>query len=164
MNALTLTSQDVSRLEAIATLFRRSEEEARATMSDTTAGDTFHDESFARSDITARIFKDRVEEIRAIIDNATIINPEEQCQVIQLGSGVQLEHLDDHSVVDYVVVGYALGDDGESQTKTISARGPLGKCIIGAKVGEVRRFTVKDHSREVLVRKIRLPSKAGRCP
>ncbi len=159
MDPIVLIKQDVTRIERAIALFDLSRQQAVNILIDPTTGDSWHDESFARSDIMQSVFDQLAEDMRGILKIAKVITPEEQSETIKLRSGVKLEHVGEDRVTEYVLVGYAL-ETTESRVKMISARSPLGKCIIGARVGETRELRVGETTRTVQIVAIYSPSQA----
>ena len=157
MDPIVLMQQDVTRIEKAIALFETSRQQAIDIMVDPTTGDSWHDESFARSDIMQNVFGQQVEEMKAILRVARIITPREQSETVELGSGVKLEYVGEDRVAEYVLVGYAL-ETAESRFEMMSARSPLGKCIMGAKVGATRELRVGETTRTVRVVAIYPPS------
>jgi transcription elongation factor GreA len=79
----------------------------------------------------------RILELERIIKNAVIIHPE-TADLVQLGSKVTVRH-QDGSEEHYTIVGRAEVDPGEGK---ISNESPVGKALLGKRVGDEVEVTV----------------------
>ena len=95
-------------------------------------------------------------ELQRLLSGAKVIKPEEQDNVVQFGTGVIIEY-EDGTEKKFILDGYQIGNLKDR----VSIYGPLGEALIGAKIGEERRFRVGNTERKVRVKKIILPSMAS---
>jgi transcription elongation factor GreA len=79
----------------------------------------------------------RILELERIIKNAVIIHPE-AADLVQLGSRVTVRH-QDGSEEQYTIVGSVEVDPGEGK---ISNESPVGKSLLGKRVGDEVEITV----------------------
>jgi transcription elongation factor GreA len=79
----------------------------------------------------------RILELERIIKNAVIIHPE-AADLVQLGSRVTVRH-QDGSDEQYTIVGSVEVDPGEGK---ISNESPVGKALLGKRVGDEVEITV----------------------
>jgi len=79
----------------------------------------------------------RILELERIIKNAVIIHPE-TADLVQLGSKVTVQH-QDGSEEHYTIVGRAEANPGEGK---ISNESPVGKALLGKRVGDEVEVTV----------------------
>jgi transcription elongation factor GreA len=79
----------------------------------------------------------RILELERIIKNAVIIHPE-AADLVQLGSRVTVRH-QDGSEEQYTIVGSVEVDPGEGK---ISNESPVGKALLGKRVGDEVEITV----------------------
>lgn len=76
----------------------------------------------------------RVREIEQMLRNARIIDDEVADDVVHLGRTVTLRDLENEEVITYSLVGSA---EADPLNYKISNESPLGKAIIGKKVGDI---------------------------
>lgn len=76
----------------------------------------------------------RVREIEQMLRNARIIDDEIADDVVHLGRTITLKDLENDEIITYALVGSA---EADPLNYKISNESPLGKAIIGKKVGDV---------------------------
>ena len=76
----------------------------------------------------------RIEELEQILKNAEVIDEELQHGVISLGCLVKLEDLTFKEEVTYHIVG---STEADILNNKISNEAPIGKALLGAKIGDV---------------------------
>ncbi|MDD2409184.1 MAG: transcription elongation factor GreA [Bacilli bacterium] len=76
----------------------------------------------------------RITELEYMLSNAKIIEKKEANGVVDLGSTVLIEYVDDKETEEYQIVGSMEADPFENK---ISNESPIGKAIINKKVGDV---------------------------
>ena len=76
----------------------------------------------------------RIEELEQILKNAEVIDEEFQHGVISLGCLVKLEDLTFKEEVTYHIVG---STEADILNNKISNEAPIGKALLGAKIGDV---------------------------
>jgi len=118
--------------------------------------DSWHDEGFKTAIVEEMGWSRRLGELQRLLSRAEIVKPEEQNTFVQFGTGVIIEY-EDGTEKKFILDGYQIGNLKDR----VSIYGPLGKALIGAKVGEERRFRVGNTERKVRVKKIILPSMAS---
>jgi transcription elongation factor GreA len=117
--------------------------------------DDWHDEQFQRAMIEEEMWEKRVKDLEEILSRIEIVEPEEQNEVVDLGTGVILK-FENESISKYILDGFSL----EALGDRISIYSPLGKAIVGARKGEEVIFRVGENERKVTVVEIYLPSMA----
>ena len=96
--------------------------------------------------------EDKIKKLQAIIDNGTIID-EISTDKVGVGNTVKISYLDDPDDTDeYKIVGSQEADPFESK---ISNESPVGKALLGARVGEVVEVQVPDGANKFKVLDIR---------
>ena len=94
----------------------------------------------------------RILELETLIAKAKIIQPEaEPPDSVQLGSKVTVRHRDGSQDL-YVIVGSVEADPSKGR---ISNASPVGKALLGKKVGEVAVFPVPAGERELTIVEIK---------
>lgn len=76
----------------------------------------------------------RIEELEQILKNAEVIDEEFQHGVISLGCFVKLDDLTFNEEVTYHIVG---STEADILNNKISNEAPIGKALLGAKIGDV---------------------------
>ncbi len=77
----------------------------------------------------------RIAQLEAMLRNAEVIDEDElDTDAVHLGCKVKLRDLTDNEVFEYIIVGSAEADPGNSR---ISNESPVGKAVLGKKVGSV---------------------------
>lgn len=76
----------------------------------------------------------RVREIEQMLRNARIIDDEISDDIVHLGRTITLKDLENDEVITYALVGSA---EADPLNYKISNESPLGKAIIGKKVGDI---------------------------
>ncbi len=86
--------------------------------------------------------EDRINRLETMLRKATIIDEDDiTTDVVSIGATVEVKDLDYNEVVKYMIVGSAEADPYELK---ISNESPVGKSLIGAKVGEVVEIQIPD--------------------
>ena len=90
----------------------------------------------------------RIKEIEHILQNAKILNDVKSVKTVSIGTKVEIKDLSDNSVETYTIVGTIEANSSERKVSNIS---PLGKAIVGKKVGDVCVVKVaKEYKVEIL--------------
>lgn len=76
----------------------------------------------------------RIAELEYMLSNAKIIEKKNSNWVVDLGSTVLIEYVDDNETEEYQIVGSMEADPFENK---ISNESPIGKAIINKKVGDI---------------------------
>ncbi len=76
----------------------------------------------------------RIAELEYMLSNAKIIEKKNSNGVVDLGSTVLIEYVDDNETEEYQIVGSMEADPFENK---ISNESPIGKAIINKKVGDI---------------------------
>lgn len=118
--------------------------------------DGFHDEGFRMLFIEERMWLQKLGELQKLYKELRIVEPEEQNEHVDIGTGVVVEY-DDGSIYKLVVEGYI--PEGQLEN-CISIYSPLGQAILGAKKGEEKRLKVGDQEKTIKVVEILFPSVA----
>lgn len=86
--------------------------------------------------------EDRINRLETMLRKATIIDEDDiTTDVVSIGATVEVKDLDYNEVVKYMIVGSAEADPYELK---ISNESPVGKSLIGAKVGEIVEIQIPD--------------------
>lgn len=117
--------------------------------------DGWHDEMFKVNMESEAQADTMLKQLRDVLVNAVIVEPEEQSELVQLGNAVDLEFEDGESAETYVLVGYQVGGKNPS---SISLKSPLGKVLLGARAGETKSYSVRDGFLSVKIIGIHSPS------
>lgn len=130
---------------------------AKVTRDKANAGsdqDGWHDEGFKIGVADEMMWGKRLSELQTIMQNATIVSPEEQNKVVKFGNGITIQY-QDGSIFSFILGGYNIGIQDEAKPE-ISIYSPLGKTVLGAKIKETRHF----QKSSVRIKKILPPLKA----
>jgi len=118
------------------------------------AGDHWHDNpTLYLAEMQERILLRQIADLRDRLSRAKIVKPAEDNNVVDIGLSVVLQ-FEDGSIECFELLGH---EDGNPSKGTVSLLSPLGKAILGARVGEVREYQVGSDSRKVVVLKISVP-------
>ena len=83
----------------------------------------------------------RIEELEAILKKARVITQSNSSDKVNMGAKVSVKIADEDEVQDFTLVGSAESDPSKGH---ISMESPLGKALLGAKIGEVVHVLVPD--------------------
>ncbi len=76
----------------------------------------------------------RISEIEEMLSRVKVLDEDQlSSDIIHVGSKVKIKDLEDGEVLDYQIVGFSQADPGNGR---ISDESPVGKALIGHKVGE----------------------------
>lgn len=76
----------------------------------------------------------RISEIEEMLSRVKLLDEEQLSNdIVHIGSKVKIKDLEDGEILDYQIVGFSQADPGEGR---ISDESPVGKALIGHKVGE----------------------------
>lgn len=117
--------------------------------------DGWHDEGFKLAQTEEFLWQKRISELKQLASNADVIEPAEQNETVELGTGVILE-FEDGNISQFILEGFSV----ESIERWLSIHSPLGEAILGAKKGERRNFQVGKNKKTVTIKNILPPSKA----
>lgn len=76
----------------------------------------------------------RIAKLELLIKNAKIIKESKQKGIVNVGSKVKIKDLEYDEIMEYTIVGSAEADPFKGKISNVS---PLGKALIGKKIGEV---------------------------
>ncbi|HZJ76657.1 MAG TPA: transcription elongation factor GreA [Oscillospiraceae bacterium] len=86
--------------------------------------------------------EDRIKKLEAMLLKATIIDEDDiDTDIVSIGSTVQVKDLEFNEVVEYMIVGSVEADPYELK---ISNESPVGKSLIGSRVGEIVEIQIPD--------------------
>jgi len=139
-------------------LKRVQEHLARATKEKGEAGagqDAWHDEGHKISLVEEMMWSQRLGCLQEILSDCKIIDPQEQNETISIGNGVVIEYTDG-TIKRFYIEGYV----AEPSLNIVSLSSPLGRLLIGARVGDSRTFILGNIRKVFLVKEIILPSEA----
>lgn len=143
--------------EALLALMHRTEEmlgKAIKLKSDSGSGqDGWHDEGFKIGAVEETMWSRRLGELEDLCRNARVIDPKEQNEIVDLGTGVIIEY-ENGSISEFILEGFAI----ETLDNRLSIHSPLGDAILGAKKGEKRVFQVGNNKKTVTIKEILPPS------
>jgi transcription elongation factor GreA len=95
----------------------------------------------------------RIDDLRRILANAHVLNPKEiRTDVIGIGSRVTVHDIEEDEDWEFTLVGSVESDPGADR---ISDESPVGRALLGKKVGEVVSVAVPDGTIQYKVVKIR---------
>ncbi len=76
----------------------------------------------------------RISEIEDMLSRVKVLDEDQlSSDIIHVGSKVKIKDLEDGEILDYQIVGFSQSDPGNGR---ISDESPVGKALIGHKVGE----------------------------
>ena len=76
----------------------------------------------------------RISEIEEMLSRVKVLDEDQlSSDIIHVGSKVKIKDLEDGEILDYQIVGFSQADPGNGR---ISDESPVGKALIGHKVGE----------------------------
>lgn len=101
------------------------------------SGDKWHDNPHLyQVEAQERALMRELAETRLRLSRARVIKPPDETDVVGTGLVVEIR-FDDDTTERFQLVGAA---EGSPATGTLSSLSPLGKAIIGAKVGDIREY------------------------
>jgi len=119
------------------------------------AGDHWHDNpTLYLTEMQERALLRQIADLRDRLSKAQIVKPAEDSNVVDVGLSVVLQ-FEDGSIECFELLGH---ENGNPSRGTVSLLSPLGKAILGARVGEVREYQVGSDIHKVVVLKISGPS------
>jgi len=117
--------------------------------------DGWHDEGFKIGVSEEMMWSQRLGELEELCRNAEVIEPIEQNEFVNLGTGVILKY-ENGETSKFILEGYNVeGFEGR-----LSIHSPLGQAIWGAKKGERRYLRIGKNEKMVTIQEILPPSKA----
>lgn len=76
----------------------------------------------------------RISEIEEMLSRVKVLDEDQlSSDIIHVGSKVKIKDLEDGEILDYQIVGFSQSDPGNGR---ISDESPVGKALVGHKVGE----------------------------
>jgi len=148
------TPQQLTQLELmINEAKKQADHAARSGFESGSEQDGHHDEGYQLSLRETVVLGTQLRNLVDIRRNAEIVVPIEQDQQVCFGNGVELIY-ENSEVLRLIVVGYVFG----SAENRLSIHSPLGRAIIGAKLGDKVNFTVGSRTITVTVGRIFFPS------
>ena len=76
----------------------------------------------------------RISEIEDMVSTVKVLDEDQlSSDIIHVGSKVKIKDLEDGEILDYQIVGFSQADPGNGR---ISDESPVGKALVGHKVGE----------------------------
>lgn len=86
--------------------------------------------------------EDRINKLEAMLRRAIIIDEDDiNTDVVSIGATVQVKDLEFDEIVEYMIVGSVEADPYELK---ISNESPVGKSLIGSRVGEIVEIQIPD--------------------
>jgi transcription elongation GreA/GreB family factor len=153
-----LTKSDCDKLDQLIT--EAKDRTNQAALDGYTSGaeqDGHHDECYQLSLRETALHNRRLKELEEIRNQATVINPEEQSERVQLGNIVQLQYEDDR-LLEIIICGYSFTSSEKRERQEISIKSPMGRAILGAQIGDTRQMHVKGKTITVKIVDILPPS------
>lgn len=117
--------------------------------------DTWHDEGFRVGATEESMWNKRLSELKNMVNNAKVIEPEEQDDQVEIGNGVLLEY-EDGMKLNAIMEGSVFGE----MKNVISISSPVGQAIKGARKEEEVPVQIGDRERVVKILDIFPPSVA----
>lgn len=143
--------------EQIKTKLKEAEESLADTLKDIgqhgNDQDGWHSEAFQLTIINEMKTQSEIARLKKILHDAKVVEPEKQNKVIKVGNTAGLVIGDEPEVKYFRIDGVSV-DLSEPQITTES---PLGKVILGKKVGEIVGYQAVDGNIKVKVKEIKLP-------
>jgi transcription elongation factor GreA len=118
----------------------------------TTQGDYWHDNpAFNQLEMDERALRLQIREIRNKLNHAVIIEKTEQEEGIQIGSFVTIIFEEDGREMELTIVDPETIDPSKGLISYVS---PLGKTILGARVGDTRTYSVGERKFQIKIVKV----------
>lgn len=141
---VVLTVQGLKKLEDELELLKtvRRKEVAERIKQAIAFGDISENSEYDEAKNEQAQVEDRINRLETMLRKAVIIDEEDiNTDVVSIGARVQVKDLEFDEVVEYTIVGSAEADPYELK---ISNESPVGKSLIGSKVGEVVEVQIPD--------------------
>lgn len=117
--------------------------------------DDWHDEGYKLAVTEEMTIRQRLSELMAILQNAEVVTVAEQNESVQIGNGVVVDY-EDGSTTSFILDGYLV----VSAPGRVSIGSPVGKAVVGLRVGRRATYRGAKGVRTLTVRRILLPSEA----
>lgn len=97
-------------------------------------GDLSENAEYQAAKDEQRLVEGRIEELEAILTNVEVVEESAgDADVIRIGTKVQIKDIEFDELLEYKIVG---SNEANTDAGKISNESPLGRAILGAKVGE----------------------------
>jgi transcription elongation factor GreA len=110
----------------------------RTTQAKAEAGigqDGWHDEGFQHGQVEEAMLHKNVDQMKELLARAEVIEPEDQSEVVGLGSYVRLRYDEEEDSEFYRIDGYLT--PSVNGAEFLSSEGPIGSRLLGLKAGSV---------------------------
>ncbi len=151
---VVLTAQGLKKLEDELELLKtvRRKEIAERIKQAIAFGDISENSEYDEAKNEQAQVEDRINRLETMLRKATIVDEEDiNTDIVSIGSTVQVKDLEFDEVVEYVIVGSTEADPYELK---ISNESPVGKALIGSKIGDVVEVQIPDGTTKYEVLKI----------
>lgn len=141
---VVLTAQGLKKLEDELELLKtvRRKEIAERIKQAIAFGDISENSEYDEAKNEQAQVEDRINRLETMLRKATVIDEEDiNTDIVSIGATVQVKDLEFDEIVEYMIVGSAEADPYELK---ISNESPVGKSLIGAKVGEIVEVQIPD--------------------
>jgi len=141
---VVLTAQGLKKLEDELELLKtvRRKEIAERIKQAIAFGDISENSEYDEAKNEQAQVEDRINRLETMLRKATIIDEEDiNTDVVSIGATVQVKDLEFDEVVEYMIVGSTEADPYELK---ISNESPVGKTLLGSKVGDVVEVQIPD--------------------
>ncbi|QUH19831.1 transcription elongation factor GreA [Alkaliphilus sp. B6464] len=141
---VVLTAQGLKKLEDELELLKtvRRKEIAERIKQAIAFGDISENSEYDEAKNEQAQVEDRINRLETMLRKAIIIDEEDiNTDVVSIGATVQVKDLEFDEVVEYMIVGSTEADPYELK---ISNESPVGKTLLGSKVGDVVEVQIPD--------------------
>lgn len=116
------------------------------------SSDTWHDNfDFEDGKRQQRMLSDRLRELVNIRNSAQIVKPSPLIDKVSLGKQVVVEDIETGNTEVLIIGSYMVLNRKKG---TVSYNAPLGRLLIGASVGEIKRGVIVDREKSIKILKI----------
>lgn len=141
---VVLTAQGLKRLEEELELLKtvRRKEVAERIKQAIAFGDISENSEYDEAKNEQAQVEERINKLENMLRKAVIIDEEDiNTEVVSIGATVQVKDLEFDEVVEYMIVGSTEADPYELK---ISNESPVGKALLGSKVGDIVEVQIPD--------------------
>ncbi len=141
---IVLTAQGLKKLEDELELLKtvRRKEVAERIKQAIAFGDISENSEYDEAKNEQAQVEERINKLENMLRKAVIIDEEDiNTEIVSIGATVQVKDMEFDEVVEYMIVGSTEADPYELK---ISNESPVGKALIGAKVGETVEVQIPD--------------------
>lgn len=141
---VVLTAQGLKRLEDEVELLKtvRRKEVAERIKQAIAFGDISENSEYDEAKNEQAQVEERINKLENMLRKAVIIDEEDiNTEIVSIGATVQVKDMEFDEVVEYMIVGSTEADPYELK---ISNESPVGKALLGSKVGDIVEVQIPD--------------------